>query len=97
MASSCSVQLYKVALKLFIASHILFKFPGFLQFRHRACFLRHRCCCMMPLGILYMAEGLFWGMERAGIVWYSAAKTAAICGACPELLEGLIVGFDAVK
>lgn len=97
MASSCSVWLYKVALKLFVASRIPFKFPGFLQFLHPASSLRRRCQCVTPLGILYTAERLFWGMERAGIVWHSAAKTAAICGACHELLEGLIAGFDTVK
>lgn len=32
VASSCSVQLYKAALKLFIASHIPFKFLSFLPF-----------------------------------------------------------------
>ena len=44
-----------------------------------------------------MAEHLFWGMEGAGIAWHFAAKLAAICGACPELLEQLIAGFDTVK
>lgn len=37
------------------------------------------------------------GMERAGIVWYFAAKPAVICGACLVLLEGLITVFDTVK
>lgn len=51
----------------------------------------------MPLhdafGILYMAEHFFWGVERAGTVWYFAAKPVAICGACLELLEELVAGF----
>lgn len=52
---------------------------------------------MTPLGMLYMAEHLFWGVGRAGTVWYFAAKPTAICGACPELVEELITGFHTLK
>lgn len=52
---------------------------------------------MMPLGILNMAEHLFSGVERAGTVWYFAAKPTAICDACPELVEELIAGFHTLK
>lgn len=48
---------------------------------------------MTHLGILYMAGHLFWGVERAGTVWHFAAKTAAICGACLELVEEIVAGF----
>lgn len=42
-------------------------------------------------------RALTLGVESAGTLWYFAAKPAAICGACPELVEEIVAGFHTLS